>query len=176
MLREIPYGLLMYLQERFNELKRQQDEMLQERREKLAEMFQSEMNDWQKQVLSKIETPEDRKQRIRERAYALKDMREQARQQFVQEKYDQQWRDANDDARSLDTKALTLYMSKERLAQIEEKRRLKEKLTEEEDLQYAEWNRRLDEMAERDRQKKEAIRQADVKTKQDLANQVFTDL
>jgi hypothetical protein len=153
-------------------LKRQQDQELTNRRQQLADLYNQEMESWQQEVLSKIETPEDRKQRIRERAYALKDQREKARQDFVRAKYEQQWRDANDDARTLDSKAMSNYMSVERLAQIEEKRRRKEKLTAEEDFQFTEWNRQLDEMAEKDRLKQERLKKADLKTAEDLRLQV----
>lgn len=130
------------------------------------------MNNWKEEILSKVETPEDRKQRIMERAYALKDARENERKEFVKQRYDQQWRDANDDARTLDSKAMLKYMSRERLAQIEEKQRRREQLSADEDVAFAEWNRQLEAMAERDRLKKEAIRNADRKTKEDLKQQV----
>jgi hypothetical protein len=64
-----------------------------------------------------------------ERAYALRDAREEERRKYVQECYDRQWRDACDDARLLDSKALVNYMSKERLAQIQEKVRRRQQLT-----------------------------------------------
>ena len=48
--------------------------------------------------------------RIKERAYALKEAREEARQKFVDAAYKNQWRDACDDARTLDSKAVTRFM------------------------------------------------------------------
>lgn len=145
---------------------------MQESRKELADLFNREMNQWQNEILAKIETPEDRKQRIRERAYALKEAREAERLQVVREKYDQRWKDANDDARTLDSKALTKFMSQERLRQIEEKRLRKQQLSSEENDFLDEWNRQLDAIAERDRQKLERLRNADIKMKHDLKNQV----
>ena len=58
------------------------------------------------------------------KAYQLRDKREAERQSAVQAKYDQQWRDACDDARTLDSKAMTIHMNKLRLQQIEEKKRM----------------------------------------------------
>lgn len=48
--------------------------------------------------------------RIIERAYALRDAREEQRRKIVEEKYNQQWRDACDDVRAMDSKALALHM------------------------------------------------------------------
>jgi hypothetical protein len=45
-----------------------------------------------------------------ERAYALRDARENERRKIVEEKTQQQWRNACDDVRILDSKALTHYM------------------------------------------------------------------
>ena len=63
---------------------------------------------------------EDRKAKILERAYALRDARESERLKIVREKYDEQWRDACDDARNLDSKAMTRYMNEQRLQQIQD--------------------------------------------------------
>jgi uncharacterized protein YaiI (UPF0178 family) len=48
--------------------------------------------------------------RMIERAYALRDARENERRKIVKEKTQQQWRNACDDVRILDSKALTQYM------------------------------------------------------------------
>lgn len=48
--------------------------------------------------------------RMIERAYALRDARENERRKIVEEKTQQQWRNACDDVRILDSKALTHYM------------------------------------------------------------------
>ena len=55
-----------------------------------------------------------------ERAYALREAREKERLRIVREKYDEQWRDACDDARTLDSKAMTRYMNEQRLQQIQD--------------------------------------------------------
>ena len=110
--------------------------------------------------------------RIKERAYALREARESARLALVKQKFEQQWRDANDDARTLDSQALANYMSQERLAQIEEKKRRKQELSVEEDNLLAEWNRQLDLIAEKDDLKRQKQQQADIKTSEDLKIQV----
>lgn len=45
----------------------------------------------------------------------------QHRRQYVQECYDRQWRDACDDARTLDSKANTEWVSAQRWEQVAEK-------------------------------------------------------
>lgn len=39
---------------------------------RLADLFNDEMESWHHEILSRVETTEDRKNKIRERAYALK--------------------------------------------------------------------------------------------------------
>jgi hypothetical protein len=55
-----------------------------------------------------------------ERAYALRDAREKERLRIVRDKLDEQWRDACDDARTLDSKAMTKFMNEQRLQQIQD--------------------------------------------------------
>ena len=116
---------------------------LLERRRRLAELLNDELQQWQAETLAKVETQEDRKARIMERAYALRDKRDKAREEYIQECYNRQWRDACDDARLLDSLALTKHMSDGRLAQIEEKKRLKQALTAEENAYIEEWKKQL---------------------------------
>jgi hypothetical protein len=107
-----------------------------------------------------------------ERAYALRDAREAQRQEFVQERLDAQWRDACDDARMLDSKALTMHMHKERLKQIENKIKRKEQLSKDEDNFMQEWNRQLDLLHQQDVEKRAKQHQADVETAIGLKEQM----
>jgi cilia- and flagella-associated protein 53 len=99
-----------------------------------------------------------------ERAYALRDARERERNIAVQQKYDAQWRDACDDARTLDSKAMTLYMNQERLRQIEEKKNRKGDLSDQENAFLAEWTRQADALAARDEAKRNLKKQIDCET------------
>ena len=56
--------------------------------------------------------------RIRARAHLLKEQRESERQRFVQEMYDKQWRDACDDARTLDSNAVVKKLVRDRKAAV----------------------------------------------------------
>lgn len=66
-------------------------------------------------------TLEERKEQLKARAYALKARNEATRQAFVQECYDRRWRDACDDARRLDGKALQSFVHQEQKQQIQQK-------------------------------------------------------
>jgi hypothetical protein len=77
------------------------------------------------------------------KAYALRDAREGARGELVKQKYDLQWREACDDARTLDSKAMTLYMNTERLRQIEEKKLRHLKLSDQEGAFLSEWTKQV---------------------------------
>jgi chromatin remodeling complex protein RSC6 len=88
-----------------------------------------------------------------EKAYALRDAREAARLEYVQKCYNQQWRDACDDARTLDSKAMVSHMNQERLNQIAARRRKNEELSKQEAAWISDWKRQLSEMEEKDRQK-----------------------
>ncbi|RYH07574.1 hypothetical protein EON65_41630 [archaeon] len=107
-----------------------------------------------------------------ERAYALRDAREKARQVYVQKRLQDQWRDACDDARTLDSKAALLYMNQERLRQIQEKKDKKQQLSKQEDNFLEEWNRQLDAMERRDREKHEHHHQMEVANSAAIMKQI----
>jgi hypothetical protein len=145
---------------------------LLERRRKLADLYNSEIVQWRKDVLSKIETPEDRKLRIMERAYELRDAREKTRQDYVKRRLDDQWRDACDDARTLDSKAMVKFLNQERLRQIRDKMDRNQKLSKQEDSFFTEWNRQLEELAKRDNEKAEYRRRIDKETSDAVRAQI----
>lgn len=148
---------------RFEELRRQQEASLIERRHQLADLYNSEIEAWRNEVLASVETQEDRKRNIMERAYALRDRREKSRADYVKTALDAQWRDACDDARTLDSVAMLQFVKDERLAQIEEKKRRKERLSVAENDFYNAWQQHL---AEYDRKEHEKLakRESDQKS------------
>lgn len=110
--------------------------------------------------------------RIKERAYQLRDARESARQAEVKAKYDLQWRDACDDARTLDSKAMLRYMNQQRLEQIEEKKRRRAQLSQQENAFFDEWNRQLEALAARDAEKRAQRARIDKETSDEIKAQV----
>lgn len=153
-------------------LRKQREASLLERRRKVANLYNVEMQSWREEALSIMETQEDRKARIMDRAHALKDSREKAQQEYVKKAYDKQWRLACDDARLLDSEALEKFMSDERLRQIEEKRRNKIELSGAENDFLDEWKRQLDVIEERDRKKLQTQKDADLATQAGLRDQM----
>lgn len=107
-----------------------------------------------------------------QRAYALRDAREKARQEYVRKRYDDQWRDSCDDARTLDSKAMVIFMNKERIKQIEEKLEKKRELSAQENSFLAEWNRQLDELERRDREKREHRERVNHETSEAIRAQI----
>ena len=107
-----------------------------------------------------------------ERAYMLRDAREKERNDFAKASYDLQWREACDDARSLDSKAMTIYMAQERMSQIEEKRKRNQNLSTEENAFVESWKKQLSELESRDLQKQEQFKKAQLETQERLKEQV----
>lgn len=103
-------------------LANQDNEDLHRRRCVLAELYNQEMTRWKAQVVSRMETPEQRKQAMIERARALKERREAERLKLVHEKRMQQYREQCDNLRTLDSKRSTLLATEERAAQLDEKK------------------------------------------------------
>lgn len=159
-------------QNMFEEKKKSYDENLAIRRKKLAALYNEEMEGWQYEVLGKVETQEDRKSRIMQKAYALRDAREKDRQEFVKQRLDDQWRDSCDDARTLDSKAMTLFMNQERIRQIQEKIQRKQQLSSQEGSFLEEWNRQLEALAKKDSDKEEYRRRVDKETADGLRQQM----
>lgn len=126
------------------------DQKLLTRRQELATLYNKEMENWKLELLSKVETVEERKQRVMEKAYELKLNREQEKQRFIQDCYDRQWRDSNDEARTLDSAALQTFCNNERMQQLEEKSRSNQKLTIEENEWLQQWRRQLDLMEQQE--------------------------
>ena len=91
--------------------------------------------------------------RIMERAYKLRDERERLRNEHVKASLDKQWRDACDDARTLDSEALLKLVSKERQQQIEAKNANKQIQAAEEREHTAAWLKHVEEMERIEAQK-----------------------
>mmetsp|Transcript_2981 Transcript_2981/g.4283 ORF Transcript_2981/g.4283 Transcript_2981/m.4283 type:complete len:476 (-) Transcript_2981:1321-2748(-) len=125
---------------RSKEEKELKQQLLEHRRSKLQALYQSELESWRQAIaLNKNETPEERIERIREKAYRLKEQRERERQQYVAECYERQWRDACDDARTIDSKAQLEKLMIDRKNTVQAKRGVdaKEKAAEAEALRIS---------------------------------------
>lgn len=152
--------------------RREREMSLVSRRHELAALYNSQMEEWRQEVMSKVETIEERKARIMEKAYALRDARESARNAYVKDCYDRQWRDACDDARTLDSIATTKFMAKERMNQIHDKIIRNESLNANENSFLDEWKRQLELIESKDRAKSEFRHRSDMETQAGIMAQM----
>ncbi|CEG39609.1 uncharacterized protein PHALS_09847 [Plasmopara halstedii] len=102
------------------QLKNQYESQLHSRRLRLAELYNSEMETWKNDCLANVETPEDRKQKMIERAMALKERREKERQAIVDEKRMQLYRESCDDIRVEDSHKIQQLVLNDRDKQLKE--------------------------------------------------------
>jgi len=131
---------------RFDELASQIGGDLTDRRRQLAELYNAELNMWREEVMTKVETVEERKARIMERAYKLRDARESSRREYIEECYNRQWRDACDDARTLDSQAMSQWVGDERKRHIELNQTNRRLNAEEEERWVQSWKQQLAEL------------------------------
>lgn len=129
---------------------------IEDRRERLREMLAREEEQYLAEMEQKEETTLERQAKMRERARTLKERRESERLQFVQEKYDQQFRNQCEELRSTLSKRQQDEVCAERLEQI----RIKEVMEDEkrqEDQMYAHlWEQ--DMLAKAEREERDAKR------------------
>ena len=163
--------------------KRQKTEMLQKlqdegkfqlfyRRQNLAALYNDELENWKQEVLSREETIEERKDRIMKKAYALRDSREMARSAFVEQAYKRQWRESNDDSRTLNSDALTKFMAAERQKQMQDKIAAAAQDGKDEGAFLAEWQRQLDAAAAKDKAKLDYRHDMNVLTAKGIQEQI----
>jgi hypothetical protein len=113
------------------------------------------LEEWNQEVLSNVETIEERKDRIMKKAFALRDARETARQSYVEKAYKMQWRDSNDDSRTLNSNEMMKFMAKERLKQAEDNIARRAQEGSDNETFLAEWQKQLDAIAAKDTAKLE---------------------
>ncbi|CAM9425586.1 unnamed protein product [Chrysoparadoxa australica] len=158
--------------EMLNGLKQQEQEALNDRRRELAELYSNEMDAWEEEVKNRVETMEQHKERMRSKALALRDAREADKKKMVQEMYDRQWRDACDDARTLDSSATVKWVASQRWQQTEERKAREEELAKEEASYMEKIQERVAYLAEQEDKKAEDARVRNEVMKADLDLQV----
>merc|ERR1719238_962783 len=102
-------------------MEQQQRASLQERRQRLAAMLSAEQKAYEKEMVDKEESPQQRMDKMAVRAYELKKRREDERKAYVQEKLYQQWRAGIDELRSMDSEIVGLKVIASRDQQLHEK-------------------------------------------------------
>lgn len=85
-------------------------------------LHNSDRATWEREANAKmVQSKEDRINHIKIRAYGLKDKREDERLEFVKECYQKQWRDQNDEMRTLQSKQMLDQVQLERKLEIQRK-------------------------------------------------------
>lgn len=94
---------------------------LQQRRQRLAQMLAEEQAAYEREMVEKEATPQQRMDKMAVRAYELKKKREDERKSAVQEKLYQQWREGIDELRTMDSNIVQLKVIADRDHQLHEK-------------------------------------------------------
>lgn len=104
------------------------------RRQKLSELLQNEENDYRKELIEKQETPDQVRRKMEEKLNALKDQRENERQETVKSLLDRKFYEGADELRKNDSEAFAVscYLTHEN--QMLEKLRKREQELKEEDM------------------------------------------
>ena len=105
-----------------NQLKQRDEINLLQRRQKMEDLYSQETEQW-KQKLEEMDkkSTSEKMTELRQKAYNLKESREKKRQQFVEECYDRQRREACDDTRILRSRAITDKCMNDRKYLVEHK-------------------------------------------------------
>merc|ERR1719422_874712 len=104
---------------RVNSLLQANQFAIEERRDRLRSLLESEEKQYLVEMDAKEETVLERQAKMREKAKALKEKRERERLNLVQEKLEQQWRDQCEELRSTLSKRQQDQVAAERLQQLE---------------------------------------------------------
>lgn len=147
-----------------NELKRraavrvaQSDYGIDERRRKLANLFQQEDVQFSKEINEAVESPAQRRLRLKEQLVDLKARRQQEHDDFVKERNDQAWRDQCDPLRPRISEALTRQVVQERDQQLVEKEQRKFQ-EDQDEVQYVEHIKKTTQQWHDDLKRAEEIR------------------
>ncbi|XP_071169763.1 cilia- and flagella-associated protein 53-like [Mytilus edulis] len=127
---------------------------VEDRRDKLRSLLRQEEQMYLREMDAKEETVLERQAKMRERAKFLKDRREDERLQYVQEKYDQQFRDQCEELRSTLSKRQQDEVCVERLEQLRVKDELNHAKRVEDDMYAKLWEE--DRLAKAAREERDA--------------------
>ena len=98
---------------------------LAKRRARLADLIRRDEAVYKREIDSRVETIDQRKERMAKRAYELRDRREAATQRKAQELYMKRFRLGCDELRGLEGQKQSRFIFEERQKQVEENRRLR---------------------------------------------------
>ena len=167
---------LLEQQQKKNHAQTQQkakEEQIDARRAKLMKLYDDDMNQWKNIVVkSQYMSTEEQMEQIREKAYRLKAKREAERQEYVKKCCDRQWRDACDEARTLDSKARLDKLMHDRKHSVVNKEAKKE--SREDAKTREEWNRKMQDLKEKEIKDHKIRNQKNLEMKLALDHQVMS--
>lgn len=121
------------------ELHKEHDELLELRRQKLAELLSREDQQYEQEFFANLETPEQVREKMAKRLQELRSRRKQSNQEDVQQKLDARFRQSADELRQLDSQFTAASIKIDQEQQMLEKVKKRQKEMEEEML-YAKLN------------------------------------
>ena len=165
-------------QEEINALKRQKENFLNIRRNKLSNLLKREYEQYHRELLSNQDTPEHQRQMMEEKLKALKDLRENERKKFVELQKEKMFYNDNEEVRKHDSEynELKCYLEQENQMLDKLQRRHNNYLEEKafDDINKIDYNKKLEreqkEKEERIRKNKELNEYRDFQRKQELEN------
>lgn len=126
---------------KLEELQAEYERNLNEKRKRLAELLENERLEYEKEFRESYETPDQRRERMKQRAKELKDAREQKRREVAAMCLKQRARLAQDEMRLEQSRLRTRKVAQDRFKQIEEKEEIANQREEEEKQFAREWDR-----------------------------------
>jgi len=91
------------------DLKKRQESNLIERRQRLKLLMDAEDKMYEQEFMANLETPEQVREKMAQRLFELKQKREEERQDEVNRRMEQRFRDNTDDLRKEESKFGTLH-------------------------------------------------------------------
>eukprot|EP00921_Rhytidocystis_pertsovi_P008225 GHVQ01013518.1.p1 GENE.GHVQ01013518.1~~GHVQ01013518.1.p1 ORF type:complete len:499 (+),score=131.92 GHVQ01013518.1:381-1877(+) len=164
--------------EQHNDLRNEQQRVMdglhvqvQDRRSRVADLLAHEENELNKELEDRVEDPDKRKERLRMRAFEMKQKREEQRLLVVKDKYHQHWRRSVDELRAADSKLLELEVLDARDRQQRHKECAKRRDAAEEEMFSQLWKESYAEKVKREQREDEERRERDEETKRVLDKQ-----
>ena len=165
-------------QEEIDALKRQKENFLNIRRNKLSDLLKREYEQYHKELLLNQDTPEHQRQLMEEKLNYFKNLRENERKKFVELQKEKMFYNDNEEVRKYDSEynELKCYLEQENQMLDKLKRRYNNYLEEKafDDVNTIDYNKKLErekkEKEERIRKNKELNEYRDFQRKQELEN------
>ncbi|XP_003389146.1 PREDICTED: cilia- and flagella-associated protein 53-like [Amphimedon queenslandica] len=138
------------IKRRVEHLMQQRQYSLEERRDKLRALLQSEEEQYMSEIAVKQETTLERQAKMRERARQLREQREQQRLALVDEKLEQRWRNQCEEMRALLTRKHRDEVFTDRAYQLKLNAEKREREKQEEKMYAKMWQEDIDAKCKRE--------------------------